>query len=242
MINKSTLQSVITKYYLNGLNNQVKWRIKDKELVIYAGEKGRVCRVQLNDFDFEDAELGIFDTNKLNKLISITNGDLLISPEKIKAVYSKIHISDSNYDLTYSLADTLILGKVPYYNDPEQYEVELDLTNEDIDNLIKAKNALTDVDNMLITTTKNLDGSDVCEFLFGDNAGFSNKITYQMPGKIKDTNVSIPFNSNIFKDILNANKDMSYGTLKLSNLGMLKLNFYSEDPSLNSEYFVARNE
>ena len=172
MINKNVLQSIIAKYYLNGLNNQVKWRIKDNTLTIYAGEKGRVCKVVLKDFNFEDSELGIFDTNKLNKLISITNGDLLLTPEKIKAIYSKIHISDSNFDLTYSLADTLILGKVSYYNDPDDYEIELQLSNEDIDYLIKAKNALSDVDNMLISSAEDIDGNKVCEFLFGDNEGF----------------------------------------------------------------------
>ena len=52
MISKNVLQSVISKYYLNGLNNQVKWRIKDKTLTIYAGEKGRVCKVYLKDFSF----------------------------------------------------------------------------------------------------------------------------------------------------------------------------------------------
>ena len=40
MISKNVLQSVISKYYLNGLNNQVKWRIKDKTLTVYAGDKG----------------------------------------------------------------------------------------------------------------------------------------------------------------------------------------------------------
>ena len=129
MINKNVLQSIIAKYYLNCLNNQVKWRIKDNTLTIYAGDKGRVCKVVLKDFNFEDSELGIFDTNKLNKLISITSGDLLLTPEKIKAIYSKIHISDSNFDLTYSLADTLILGKVSYYNDPDDYEIELQHAN-----------------------------------------------------------------------------------------------------------------
>ena len=242
MINKNTLTSVISKYYLNGLNNQVKWRIKDNTLTIYAGEKGRVCKVVLKDFNFEDSELGIFDTNKLNKLISITNGDLLLTPEKIKAIYSKIHISDSNFDLTYSLADTLILGKVSYYNDPDDYEIEVQLSNEDIDHLIKAKNALSDVDNMLISSAEDIDGNKVCEFLFGDNEGFSNKITYQLQGTIKKDSIKLPFNSNIFKDILNANKDMSYGTLKLSEAGMIKLNFYSEDDLMSSEYFVARNE
>ena len=241
MISKSLLTSVISKYYLNGLNNQVKWRIKDKELVIYAGEKGRVCRVQLNGFDFEDAELGIFDTNKLNKLISITNGDLLIKLEKLKSIFTKMHIQDSNFDLTYSLADTLILGKNTWYDDPEDWAIDINLNSEDIDHLIKAKNALGEVDSMLITTTTDFDGNDTCEFIFGDNTGFSNKITYQTnDGSINDNNLSIPFNSDIFKDVLNANKDQENCILRLSSEGILKLVFTSDE--IISEYFIARNE
>ena len=241
MISKSQLTSVISKYYLNGLNNQVKWRIKDKQLTIYAGEAGRVCKVVLNNFQIEDAEIGVFDTNKLSKLISITNGDLVLTLEKLKAIYTKLHIADENFDLTYSLADTLILGKNTYYNDPDEgYEGELDLSPEDIDHLIKAKNALSDVDNMIITTNIDFDGNNICEIIFGDNTGFSNKISYKMNGNIKDATISIPFNSDIFKDILNANKDQNPGSLKLSKSGILKFNFNSDE--IESEYFVARNE
>jgi hypothetical protein len=240
MINKSQLTSVISKYYLNGLNNQVKWRIKDNTLTIYAGESGRVCKVVLNNFQLEDAELGVFDTNKLSKLISITNGDLMISLEKIKAVYTKMHIADLNFDLTYSLADILILGKNTYYEDPEEWEVDLILEPEDIDRLIKAKNALGDVNSMLITTTTDFDGNNICEFIFGDNTGFSNKISYKIQGNITESDIQIPFDSNIFKDILNSNKDMFKGQLKLSTTGILKLNFTSEE--IISEYYVARNE
>ena len=57
MVNKNTLQSFIAKYYINGLNNQVKWRIKDNTLTVYAGESGRVCKVVLNDFSFEESVL-----------------------------------------------------------------------------------------------------------------------------------------------------------------------------------------
>ena len=74
MIHKNKLLSFISKYYLNGLSNQVKWRIKDGKLLVYAGEAGRVCKVELDNFPLEDGELGIFDTHKLSKLISITNG------------------------------------------------------------------------------------------------------------------------------------------------------------------------
>lgn len=241
MISKNLLTSVISKYYLNGLNNQVKWRIKDNTLTIYAGESGRVCKVVLNNIQLEDAELGVFDTNKLSKLISITNGDLIISLEKMKSVYTKMHIQDSNFDLTYSLADILILGKNTWYDDPEKWEIELNLNSEDVDHLIKAKNALGEVDSMLITTTTDFDGNPICEFIFGDNTGFSNKITYQVQdGTINDNTLSMPFNSDIFKDILNNNKDQDSCSLKLSNNGILKLSFQSED--IESEYFVARNE
>ena len=178
MINKSLLTSVISKYYLNGLNNQVKWRIKDNTLTIYAGEAGRVCKVEAKNFPLEDSELGIFDTNKLSKLLSITSGDLMVSLEKMKSVYTKMHLQDTNYDLTYSLADVLILGKNTWYDDPEEWDVELILEKEDVDALIKAKNALGEVDSMLITTTTDLDGTPICEFIFGDNTGFSNRITY----------------------------------------------------------------
>jgi len=240
MVNKSTLTSVISKYYLNGLNNQVKWRIKDNQLTVYAGDNGRLCKVIHNNFNLEDSELGVFDTHKLSKLISITNGDLSISLEKIKAVYTKMHIADLNFDLTYSLADILILGKNTYYEDPEDFEIQIDLTREDIDHLIKAKSALADVNNMLITTTTDMDGTNICEIIFGDNTGFSNKITYQLRGNITKGDIQIPFDSDIFKDILSANKDMESGTLKISEVGMLKANFSTEETE--SEYFIARNE
>jgi len=159
----------------------------------------------------------------------------------MKAIYTKMHIQDSNYNLTYSLADTLILGKNVWYEDPEELDIDIVLEPEDIDALIKAKNALGDIDNMLITTTTDFDSNPICEFIFGDNTGFSNKITYQVNGgKIENNSLSIPFNSDIFKDILNNNKDMDFCTLKLSNTGILKIEFKSE--GIKSEYFIARNE
>lgn len=240
MINKQTLVSVISKYYLGGANNQVKWRIKDKTLTIYAGEGGNVCKVVLNSFPVEDGELGIFDTHKLSKLLAITYGDLMIKVEKQKTIFTKLHISDQNYNLTYSLADVLILGKNTYATDDGEWDLELELDKENIQNLIKAKNALLDVDNMLITTTTDFDGQLLCEFIFGDNTGFSNKITYQIYGNISKNEISLPFNSDIFRDILSANKDMERGVLKITEKGILKLNFYSEE--IESEYYLARNE
>lgn len=240
MVNKNTLQSIISKYYLNGFNNTVKWRIQDNTLTVYAGKKGRVCKTVLKHFEFEDCELGIFDTNKLTKLLSITSGDLMLTPDKINKVYTKLHIADTNYDLTYSLADIFVIDKVSYVRDIEEYEIQLDLGNDDIDKLIKAKNALADQNNMLITSTKDPDGNPICEFIFGDNTGFSNKITYKMQGNITQDDIKIPFDADLLKDIFAANKDMESGKLKLSAIGLLKLEFTS--PLIETEYFLGRNE
>lgn len=238
MINKLQLQSVINKYYLN-TNESVKWETENKTLNInfMSPTKDVIGKVTCSDFDLEDSTLAVYDTKKLSNLISICNGDLLLELEKTNKIFTKLKISDLNFNLTYALSDSLLIGKVGTVNIPE-FVVELNLTSEDIDNLIKAKSALSQVDNMLVTTTKNLDGEDVCEFIFGDEAGHNNKITYQIMGNINEEGMKIPYNSDVFKTILHANKDMEEGTLKISSMGLMEYKFKSE--GIESEYYVVR--
>lgn len=240
MIDKIVLQSFIDKYYLGGLNNQVKWRIKNKTLIVYAGEMGSVCKVELKKFDFEDADIGVFDTYKLNSLINITQGFLIFKTDKINQLHTKLLISDKNYNLSYTLADTMILPKSTYYQDPDTFEVELILEKQDLNNLVKAKKALAESDKMLVVTKQDEDGNNICEFLFGDQEGFSDKITYYMNGSIQMLDIELPFNAEIFKNILNVNKDLIKGTIKINSEGMMKLNFETE--YINSEYYMLRTE
>ena len=238
MISKLTLQSIINKYYL-GLNESVKWSTNDRNLEIdfMTPTRDVIGKVTCGDFDLEDSKLAIFDTKKLQSLISICSGELLLELEKTNVVATKLKISDMNFNLTYALADPLLIGKVGTVNEAE-WVVELDLSIEDIDNLIKAKSALQDIDNMLLTTTMDLDGNNVCEFVFGDEQGHNNKITYQIPGKINSSNIKIPFNSDMFKTIIHCNKDMEGGKLYLSEMGLLNLKFQKDD--ISSEYFMVR--
>ena len=238
MINKLQLQSIIDKYYL-GLNESVKWVIKDKKVSIdfMTPTKDVIGSVVCDNFSMEDGNLAIYDTKKLQNLISICNGDLLLELEKNNAIYTKLKISDLNFNLTYALSDPLLINKVGTVN-VQDWVVELDLTSEDVTNLIKAKSALSLIDNMLITTTENLDSEKVVEFVFGDEAGHNNKITYQIQGRVEELNLQIPYNSDVFKTILQSNKDMDGGKLLLSSMGLLKLEF-SKD-GISSEYFMVR--
>ena len=208
MINKLKLQSIINKYYL-GANESVKWEIKDNSLSIefMTPSKDVIGNLTCKNFELEDSKLAIYDTKKLQNLISICSGDLLLEFEKTREIYTKLNISDLNFNLSYALSDPLLINKVGNVNEAD-WVVDLDLTTEDIGNIIKAKSALAQIDNMLITTTTNLDGEDVIEIVFGDESGHNNKITYQISGDIKETDIKLPFNSDMFKTVLQANKDM----------------------------------
>ncbi len=238
MINKLTLQSIINKYYL-GLNESVKWVIENNSISIdfMTPTKDVIGNVSCSDFQLEDSKLAIYDTKKLSSLVNICNGDLLLELEKNNAICTKLKISDLNFNLNYALSDPLLINKVGEVTIPE-WVVELDLTSEDIDNIIRAKSALSQVDNMLITTTTNLDNENVVEFVFGDESGHNNKITYQVQGDIKETNIKLPFNSDTFKTILQANKDMEGGKMYLSSMGLIQLEFSLDE--ITSKYFVVR--
>jgi len=240
MVNKLTLSSFISKYHLNGLHPTVKWRIKDNSLIVYASTPGRYCKVHLKKFELEDCELGIFDTNQLEKLVSIMNGVVIISLEKNKDLITKIKLADNNFDLVYSLADPLVIGKVKWVEDPENWDIELNIEPEEIVHLLKAKTALSEIKNVVLTSTKNIDGDLTSEFVFGEEMGHSNNIKYQKPGIISRDEIYIPLEANHFRDILNSNKDMDLCKLKATASGIVKINFISDE--IETEYYIARSE
>ena len=240
MVNKLVLQSVINKYYL-GENESVKWKIKDKTLIIdfMSVNKEVIGKVTHTGFDVEDSELAIFDTKKFLNLLSITSGDLMFTLEKGKSVYTKMHFADNAFNLTYALADPLLIGKVGAVTEPE-WDAVLPLEKEYVDNLVKAKNALTGIGSMTIKVDVDMNGDNMCVLTFGDEQGHNNKITYQMYGTIKPDNIEIPFNSDMFRNILKENKDLEEGSIYLSYQGLMKLEFKSEDTTC--EYYMVRKE
>lgn len=242
MISKNLLQSFISKYHVNGRFDKAKWVIRDNTLVVNTGVPGRAIMVELNNFPLEEIELGIWDTTKLNKLLSITTGDLLLSLTKDNTVAQKLNISDSSFDLSYGLALPYMIEKAVWYDDPNQWDIELDLSREDVDNLIKAKNALAEQEVFAIKAIKDINQITTTQFTFGDNSEHASKIKYNISGKINEDilNTAYPFDADLFKDILNINKDQNTYTLKFSKLGMMQLSFSSDE--IKSTYYLSRNE
>lgn len=240
MINKSSLQSIISKYYLGGINESTKWEIKNNTLTIrfMSPTQDMLGKITYTDFPLEDITLVIFNTSQLNKLISVTSGGLILSVVKTNKIATRLEVADSQFNVTYALADSMMVNKVADVDEPSSYGVELNLNQENINALIKSKNALGDDDTLIIENSIDLTGNQAILFTLGENTNYSNKITYSIP--VKNTmSFKLPFSSNMFKEILSAHKDMEGGIVSISEEGLMKLKF-SDNKNLTSEYYLVR--
>ncbi|MBT7528505.1 MAG: hypothetical protein HN660_03365 [Flavobacteriaceae bacterium] len=242
MISKHDLQSVIGKYHLNGLVESVKWTIEDNALNIdfQSPNKDMIGRVNHANFPLENGEMAVYDTSKLNKLLGVTSGELFLELEKTQKVFTKLIISDMNYTLNFSLTDLLLISSVGEITESGEYEIISELDSESISAIIKAHNAL-ESDNVVINIDKDLDLQDVLVLSFGDVSNHTNKIDYQVPNTTLNNvpyGTELPFNSSMFKTILNNNKDATKATMKVNTKGYVKFEFEGEDWS--SYYYVVR--
>lgn len=242
MIPKSDLQKIISKYNLNGLIDSVKWVTNNKSLKIRfnAPTKEMIGEVYCNNFDLEDSEIAIYNTQQLEKLLQITTNNLNLHLSKNNKIYDKLTIEDANYTLNYSLAELRLIQDVGVINDEGDFIVKSILDADSISNIIKAKNAL-ESKQCFFTITENFDNEQVMTIIFGDNGSHSNKVNYIVPNTTIEGNhynFNIPFNSEMLKLILQNNRDAESAQLSLNIKGLLKLEFAAENWS--SKYYLVR--
>ena len=214
MIKKVDLQGFINRYYLK-MNEQVVWSFKDNVLSVdfTTPSKDVIGNVICEDIGFEDIDLPIFNTKKVQSLVDLCEGEILMEVEKTNKIPTKLKISDEKFNTIYALADALLIPRVGSVNEP-LYDVKLELTAEDVFNLVKARSAMSETANLIMSTTKDLDGDPVCEVIFGEEGGHENKISYQLRGVINEIGVKVPFDLDKFRDILNVNKNSDEGLIQ----------------------------
>jgi hypothetical protein len=238
MIKKVDLQGFINKYYLK-MNEQVVWSFKDNILSVNftTPSKDVIGNVRCEDIGFEDIDLPIFNTKKVQSLVDLCEGEILMEVEKTNKIPTKLKISDEKFNTVYALADALLIPRVGSVNEP-LYDVKLELTAEDVFNLVKARSAMSETANLIMSTTKDLDGDPVCEVILGEEGGHENKISYQLRGVINEIGVKVPFDLDKFRDILNVNKNSDEGLIQLSSKGLMRLTF--KTGKITSTYYMIR--
>lgn len=236
MISKFALQSIIEKYHLNGLVENVKWEIdENKQLTInfMSPTREMIGKVVYDGFPLPESEIGINNTSQLDKLLSITSGDLELNYAKEGKLITKLLVADNQFNLNYALADLLTVPKPGTYNGPEEYDVEAALDDEAVTALIKAKNALPNIENVVVKPS--LLG---LEFTFGGDVEYANKVTYniQNPTINQESTFTLTYSAELLKAILVANKNSESGKLGVNPNGLMKLTF--EHKGMQSIYYV----
>ena len=223
---KPYLEDVIEKYHLGGLVERVKINVVDKTLTtkFISAQKNLVGVLDAPNMELPDCEFGVYDTSQLLKLIGITNHFLVLDVEMNKGIANKLLIADNEFNLEYTLADTMLTPSVPTINEPN-YAMVAELDEEFVARFLKAKKAL----GTEVFTVKQ--GSEATmEFMLGGVEGYTNKINFNI--KLKQSSVPgdpIKFPINEFGEILSANKQFTSGELSVSEDGLLKIEFTNEE-------------
>jgi hypothetical protein len=245
MINKPELLSIISKYHLNGLNEAVRWEIKNNKLIIKftSPDRSMIGVVTCDNFELEDSSIGISNTTQLNKLLAITNGYLKLEYFKQHKLITKLIVSDNQFTLNYALADTMIIPKAGEFVGDGIYNIEASLDNESINAIVKAKSALADTDTVVFKPFIGADNELQLEMLFGGNIEYSNKVSFYLPD-IKTNNLPKDFkahyNSELIKAIMYCNNDIAKGKMSINLDGIMKLSF--DNDNIKSEYYLVAKE
>ena len=246
MIAKNTLQSIISKYYLGGKVESVKWVVEDGNLSIdfMSPTKDMIGRLKAKNFPIAtEGTLAIFNTSQLNRLLNVLSGDLMLDAEKTKAILTKLNIQDAKASINYSLADPLMIQKVGEVNEDVEWQVNATLENEDFHTFVRAASAIQGNEIVTLNPTEDIVGTPVLQFTFGERMEFSNKVEFHINAEfgenIRQDN-KIPFSSEMLREIFNANKTSDECHLSFMDEGLLRLIFRSEDENIDSTYFVVR--
>ena len=243
MIEKNHLQSIISRYYLGGLIESVKWEIQNNTLNIafMSPNKDMIGELECNEFPIEDCELAIFNTTQLNKLLGVTSGQLLISPIKTNKVYTKLTLQDVSFTVEYSLADPLMIQSPGTINEPDKYDVSAVMEPNDVLAFTKAASAIPNNELVTLKATESIHGNPILEFIFGEKMEFSNRITFTVEAQHSIVEGhKIPFNSNMLREIFHNNKGASSTSIKFTQEGLLKLEFDFKEENTKTTYFVVK--
>jgi len=236
---KQVLNTFIDKYSLNGSIESVKWVVDNSNKQIktssISDDKNALSYVTIkDDAGLVDSEFGINDTTKLKKLLNVLSEEVTVAFNKREEKIVSLSLNSDGTDVQYVTADLSVIPKVPDLKKLPPFNLEIPLTKEFVTTFVKAKSALSDVD----TLTFSKDKKDKVKLTIGYSNVNSNRINIDVkPTEGKDTlGKTIHFSAKYLKEILISNSDCENAVLKISDHGILHVEFNND--LFNSSYYL----
>ena len=239
MISKKVISDIVSKYSLGNNIEKVKWSITDKKLHIkfINPSKNLTGYVEYRkDIGLKPGEYGIFNTSTLIKMLNILDGDILI-----EATNARLNLADTNYDIKFNLADPNVTPKTPDLETPDEgFKASFDITDEFITRFVKSKDALSELDTFTVETRDGFNGK---ELVFTVGTNITNTIEFIVENAtINESFKPIPFDSNLFKEILKANKNYHSGEIRINPKGIIDAHLHCGGPLYTGYYLVRKQE
>ena len=238
MINKKVISDIVSKYSLGNNIEKVKWVITDDKFTInfINDSKNLVGYVEYRkDIGLKPGDYGIFNTSQLIKCLNILDGDILVD-----ATTSKLNMADTNYDIKFNLADPAVIPNVPDIKDSDDWSVSFSISDEFITRFVKSKDALSDLDTVTVETRDGFNGE---ELVFTVGTNITNTIEFTVENAtINESFDEVPFDSNLLKEILKANRTYHSGEIRINKKGLLDAHLHHGDNLYTGYYLVRRQE
>jgi len=230
---KQKLNRFVQKYTLAGLVESVKWESKDGSLStsFISDDKSVLGNVTMTEFEGSNATLGVYDTTKLIKMVSVLGDavDFTISDIDGKAVSLKF--KDKSTSVNYMLADLSVIPNVPDLKQLPNFDIKIKLDSTFINTFIKAKGALADENNFTFVSK-----NGKSEIILGHSNINTNRISIDVDAEVSGDVSPISFSATYLKEILVANKEASDATLNISTQGLSHIHF--EIDQYTSDYYL----
>jgi len=221
-MDKYKLTRFIDKYHLNGNVNAVVINSKGDTLStrFITGDKALLGELEMNSWNFQDVELGVYDTEQLSRLLGVLDDDVTLNLTQSGDKAIALEISDQYSKVNFMLSDKSVINQPPLLKEIPDFQLKIKVDTNFITKFIGGKSALPDTDTFTVITS-----NDGVKLVIGYSSINTNRVTIPVETETYEDIDKVSFNANLFKDVLVANKECETATLEVSEKGLSKINF-----------------
>ena len=231
-MDKSKLVKFINKYYLGGNVNSVAINSDGNGLStrFVSGDKSLLGEVKLKNYSITEADFGVYQTDVLLKMLSVLDNDVSVDLVKAEEKAISLDAKDSGAKVRYMLSDLSVINTPPQLKQIPEFELLLNVDKTFVSKFISGKGALPDTESFTIVS------GDKPEVVIGYSSIATNRVAVPVENQTDNTIDNISFNANLFKDVLEANKECEAAVLEVSSEGLARITFNVGD--YKSTYYL----
>ena len=221
-MDKYKLTRFIDKYHLSGNVNSVVINSTDDVLRtrFITGDKALLGELKMNNWTFENVELGVYDTEQLGKLLGVLDDNITIKLKRVGDKAIALEISDAYSTVNFMLSDKSVINQPPPIKKIPEFQLKINVNSKFITRFISGKSALPDTDTFTVITN-----SSKVNLVIGYAVINTNKVTIPVEVDTYEDIDNVSFNANLFRDVLVANKECETAVLEISQEGLARINF-----------------